>query len=91
MHGQPWTRCGILTCMGSHGHVVAGLLEEMRDVRGYACFENCETEFRYSRCKRQGIGEAPSLREKVPNAYLRKAERKWEASEWGDHVRRWRR
>ena len=35
---------------GLHGHVVAALLEEVKDV----CFENCETEFRYSQCIRQG-------------------------------------
>ena len=39
-----------LTYMATRGHVVAALLEEMMDVRGSACFENCETQFRYSRC-----------------------------------------
>ena len=44
----------VLTYMGAHEHVVAALLEEMKDVRGSACFENSETEFRDSRCVRQG-------------------------------------
>ena len=44
----------ILSLSGDHGHVVAALLEEMQDVQGSASFENCETEFRYSRCIRQG-------------------------------------
>ena len=35
------------------------LLAEMQDVQGSACFENCETEFTYSRCIRQGGVEAP--------------------------------
>ena len=37
----------ILALTGVHGHVAAALLAEMQDVRGSACFENCETEFRY--------------------------------------------
>ena len=36
----------ILTLIGTHDHVVAALLAEMQDVKGSACFENCETEFR---------------------------------------------
>ena len=33
----------ILTCVGTHGHVVAALLEETKDVTGSGCFETCET------------------------------------------------
>ena len=54
-----------LAYMGTHGHVAAALLEEMKDVRGSVCFENCETEFRYSRCTRRGSVEAPVLWGKV--------------------------
>ena len=39
----------ILTLTWIHGHVVAALLAEMKDVRGSACFENCKTELRYSK------------------------------------------
>ena len=51
----------IQSLTGVHGHVAAALLVEMQDVQGSACFENCETEFRYSRCIRQGRVEAPVL------------------------------
>ena len=51
--------CKMLTHMETHGHVAAALLEEMKDVRSSACFENSETEFRYSRCIRQTSVEAP--------------------------------
>ena len=37
-------------------------MEDMRHVRGSACFETCETEFRYSKCIRQGRVEALVLR-----------------------------
>ena len=43
----------ILTCMEIHNPVVAALLEEVKNVRGSACFETCEAEFRFSRCVRQ--------------------------------------
>ena len=36
------------------GHIVAALLEELHDLKGQACFENCATEFGYSLCIRQG-------------------------------------
>ena len=36
----------ILSFTGVHGHVATALLAEMQDVRGSACFENRETEFR---------------------------------------------
>ena len=52
----------IVTDLGTHGHVVAGPLEEIMDVRGSACCENCETEFRCSWCFRQGSVEAPVIR-----------------------------
>ena len=44
----------ILTLSGVHGHVAAALLAEMQDIRASACFENCETGFRYLRWMRQG-------------------------------------
>ena len=48
----------ILTLTGVHGHLTAALLAEMQDVRGSACFACSETEFRCSRCIRQGGVEA---------------------------------
>ena len=35
---------------GVHKHLTAAVLAEMQDVRGSACFENSETEFRCLRC-----------------------------------------
>ena len=49
----------ILTLTGVHGHLTEALLAEMQDVWGSARFENRETEFRYSKCIRQGGVEAP--------------------------------
>ena len=43
---------------GVHGHLTVTLLVEMQDVWGSACFQISETEFRYSRCIRQGGVEA---------------------------------
>ena len=37
----------ILTRTETHGQLVAALLAEMKDVRGSACFEYGETEFRH--------------------------------------------
>ena len=56
---KPSVAWRIFTLTGVHGHLTAALLAEMEDVRGFACFENSETEFRYSRCIRQGGVEAP--------------------------------
>ena len=42
-----------------HGHIVAALLEGMRDLKGSASFKNFTTEFRCSRCIRQESVEAP--------------------------------
>ena len=36
---------------------VSDFVAEMRDVKGSGCFENCETEFRCSKCIRQGCVE----------------------------------
>ena len=58
---RPGVVSKILTLTGVHGHLTAALLAEMQDVRGSASFENSETEFRYSRCIRQGGVEAPVL------------------------------
>ena len=60
----------------------AALLEEMKDVRGSACCENCETEFRFSRCIRQGGVEAPVLWGRVTKYVLWKAETKSKAKGW---------
>ena len=49
----------LLSLIGTH--VVAALLAEMQDMKGSACFENCEIEFRYAKCIRQGGVEAPVL------------------------------
>ena len=73
----------IFTLTGVHGHVAAASLAEMQDVRGPACFENCETEFGYSRCIRQGGVEAPVSRGRVAKYVLWKAEGKWKARGWG--------
>ena len=51
---KPSVVSNILTLTGVHGHLTAALLAEMQDVWGSACFENSGTEFRYSRCVRQG-------------------------------------
>ena len=72
----------ILTLSGVHGHLTAALLAEMQDVRGSASFENSETEFRYSRCIRQGGVEAPVLWGRVAKDVLWKAEEKWKAKGW---------
>ena len=73
----------ILSLFRTHGHVVAALLAEMQDVKGSACFENCETEFRYSKCTRQGGVEAPVLWGRVAKYVLRKAEERWKVRGWG--------
>ena len=69
--------------MGTRGHVLAALLEEMMDVRGSACFEDCETQFRYSRYIRQDSVEAPVLLGTVTTYVLWKAERRWKARDGG--------
>ena len=60
----------ILSLIGTHDHVVAALLAEMQNVKGSACFENCETEFRSSKSIRQGEVEAPVLWGRVENLSL---------------------
>ena len=49
----------IHSLIGTLSHVVAALLAEMQDAKASARFENCETEFRYSKHIRQGGVEAP--------------------------------
>ena len=73
----------ILSLTGTHGHVVAALLADMQDVKGSACFEKCETEFRYSKGIRQGGVEAPVLSGRVAEYVLRKAEERWKPRRWG--------
>ena len=73
----------ILSLIGTHGHVVSALLPEMQDMKGSAWFENCETEFRYSKCIRQGGVEAPVLWRRVAKYVLWKAEERWKARGWG--------
>ena len=51
--------------METLGHVRKALLEEMKDVKGSACFENCETELRSSMCIRQGGVEVSVLWSRV--------------------------
>ena len=46
---------------GSWACAVTGLLAEMKDVTGSACFENCETTFRCSKCIWQCEVEASVL------------------------------
>ena len=66
----------IVTLTETHGHVLAALLAQMKDLRS-ACFENCEAEFRYSRCIRQRGVEAAKY-------VLWKAEEKWKTRGVGD-------
>ena len=60
----------IMTSNDTNGYLVAAFLEEMKDVRGSACIENCETWFRYSICIRQG-------------SFVVRAEEKWKRRRWG--------
>ena len=64
----------ILSLIGTHDHVVAALLAEVQVVKGSACFENCETEFRCSKCIRQGGVEAKVLWRRVAKYVFWKAE-----------------
>ena len=73
----------ILSLTGVHGNLTAALLAEMQDVRGSGSLENCETEFRYSRCIRQGGVEAPVLWRRSAKFVLWNAEEKWRAKGWG--------
>ena len=72
----------IVTLTGVHGHLTAALLADMQDVQGSACFENSETEFRYSGCIRQGGVEVLVLWGRVAKYVLWKAEEKWKANGW---------
>ena len=78
----------ILALTGVHGHVSAALLAEMQDVQGSTCFENCETEFRYSRCIRQGGLEAPVLRGRVAKQCVVESRGKMEGLRMGSCFRR---
>ena len=78
----------ILTLTGVHGHLTATLSAELQDVRESACFENSETEFRYSQCIRQGGVEAPVLWGFVAKYVLWKVQEKWKAKGWGVTLRR---
>ena len=68
-HGCPWTR--------------GGGLAEMLDVQGSACFENRETEFRSSRCIREGGVDAPVLWCRLVNYVYVKLRNKGRLEEWG--------
>ena len=68
----------ILTLTGVHGHLTAALLAEMQDVQGLACFENSETEYRYSKSIRQVGVEALVLWERVAKNVLWNVEEKVE-------------
>ena len=80
---EPSVVSKILTRTGVHGHLTAALLAEMQDVWGSASFENCETEFRYSRCIRQGGVEAPVVWRRTAKHVLWKAKEKRRAQGWG--------
>ena len=80
---RPTVVSKILTLRGVHGHLIAAVLAEMQDVRGSASFENCETQFRYSRCIRQGGVDASVLWRRIAKYVLWKAEEKWRAKGWG--------
>ena len=71
---------------GVHGRVAAALLAEMQDVRGSACFENSETECKFSECIRQGGVEAPVLWRRVAKYVLWKAEKSGRAEAGGFHL-----
>ena len=73
----------ILSLTGVHGHVAGALLAEMQDVQGSACFENCETTFRYSRCIRQGEVEASVLWGRDQTRAV-ESRGKWKNTEAGD-------
>ena len=79
---KPLVVSKILTRTGVHGHLTAALLAEIQDVRGSASFENCETDFRYSRCIRQRAVEALVLSKRIAKYVLWKAEEKWRAQGW---------
>ena len=70
--GQPWCGVAYLDIHRTHQHLVARRLEEMKDVSGSACFENCDMMFRYSRCMRRGSVEAPVLWSKLRRTYCGK-------------------
>ena len=73
----------ILTLTGVHGHLTAALLAEMQNVRGSASFENSETEFRYTRCIRQGVVKAPVPWDASPNTCFGKWRRSVEPKAGG--------
>ena len=54
----------------------------MKDVRGSACFENCETEFSFLRRIRQGGIEAPVLWGRFAKHVLWKVEKEMENNGW---------
>ena len=63
------TICGvsIFTLDGGTRTLCGSSLDEMKDVRGSACFQDCEMEFRYSRCiGREGL-RAQCCGEELPN------------------------
>ena len=63
--------------------MAAALLAEMQDVRGSACFENSETDFRHSRCVRQGGVGALVFVGRVAKHVLWISEEEWKARGWG--------
>ena len=66
--------------------MVVSLPAEMKDMRGSACFENCETEFRCSKCIRQGEREGEERGSRVVRTVAKymlwKAEEIWKIKGW---------
>ena len=62
--------------------MAAALLAAMQDVRGSACVENSETEFRYSMCIRHGGVEDPVLWGRVAKYVKWKANDNWKERGW---------
>ena len=59
--GQARSYCQVIEGDGVHGWIIAAMLKDMKDLKGLTSCESCETEFRHSRCIRQGRVEALAL------------------------------
>ena len=79
--GQPEREDGVRCCQAlccTLTRCGSFLFAEMKDVRSSACFENCEPEFRCSRCFRQRRdGESSFVGERMAKYVSWKAEKKW--------------
>ena len=72
-----------LTHFPVHVMTTAAILSEMMNIGGSAVFENCETEFRYSRCIIQVSVEALVLVVRIVKNVMRKLAKTWETKGWG--------